>query len=42
MRCTLFVTHQDMFNIILFLQRIVNMQYGTARVTEEVFDTFVL
>ena len=42
MRSALFMAHQDMLYVILFLYCIVNMQYSTARVAEEMFDTFVL
>jgi hypothetical protein len=42
MRSALFMAHQNMLHVILFLYCVVNMQYSTAWVTEDMFDTFVL
>ena len=42
MRRTLFVAHQNVFQVILLLQGIVNMQYRAARISKDILDTFVL
>jgi hypothetical protein len=41
-RGTLFVAHQDMLHVRLFLQRVVNMQDCPARIAKDMFDAFVL
>jgi hypothetical protein len=41
-RGTLFVAHQDMLHVGLFLQRVVNVQDCPARIAEDMLDTFVL
>ena len=39
-RCLL-MTHQDVFDLFLLVQRIIDMQYRTTRVAEQVFDTLI-
>jgi hypothetical protein len=41
MRRCLFVAHQDVFDILLVIQCIIDMQHCTARITEQEIDTFV-
>ena len=38
MHGSLLVTHQDMLDAFLFVQRIVDVEYGSAGVTPDVFD----
>ena len=39
---SLLVAYQHMLDIVLLVEGIVNMQYSTARITEQVFDTLLL
>ena len=41
-RGALFVAHQDMFHVGLFLQRVVNVQDCSARIAEDMLDALVL
>ncbi len=41
-RSTLFVAHQNVLDVILFVQRVVNVQHRAAGVAENVLDTLVL
>jgi hypothetical protein len=38
----LLVAYQNVFDILLLIEGVINMQYGTAWITEYVFDTLFL
>ena len=42
MGCTLFMAHQEVLDVVLLVQLVVDVQYRTTRVAEDVLDTFVL
>jgi hypothetical protein len=38
----LLMAHQDMLYILLLVEHVINMQHGSTRVTEEIFNPFFL
>jgi hypothetical protein len=41
MRGRLFMAHQHMLDLVLLIQRIINVQYRAARIAEHVFDSLI-